>query len=271
MASKIDTRAGTIRFSDQGTGTPVLLLHATLHDRRDYDPVLPGLAAAHRVIAIDWPGHGESDPLPAGVPAGAVLFADVLEDIVEGLDLPPAALIGNSVGGFAAARLAIRKPHRVTRLILANGSGFTNRTALTAALFRLLGTPAVSRQVFPRLVPGYMQPRTDSDRAIGARTAALARTREGAALAAALWRSFGDQAYDLRAQGASITAPTLLVWGTKDTVLPLREGLATQRQIPGATLVALPAGHVSFSSDPDGFLEAVLPFLQDARNTVPGE
>lgn len=265
---EINTRGGTVRYAERGSGSPIVLLHATLHDRHDYDPVLAGLAGAHRVIAVDWPGHGESGPLPAGLRAGGPLFADVLDDLVEGLGLPPAAFIGNSVGGYAAARLAITDPRRVTKLVLANGAGLTAQNAVSRAFCRLLGTPAIGRQVFPRLVPGYMKARTQHDRFIVTRVVARARTREGAATAAALWRSFADPAYDLSARGAEITAPTLLVWGENDSVLPLSAGLATQRAIPGARLVALPTGHVTFSSDPDGFLGAVLPFLRDSQDAA---
>ena len=101
------TRAGRVAYHESGSGPTILLLHATLHDRHDFDPVVETLARNYRTIAVDWPGHGESDAVDSPLEASAPLFADVLEDVVEGLGLSGAVLIGNSVGGFAAARLAV--------------------------------------------------------------------------------------------------------------------------------------------------------------------
>jgi pimeloyl-ACP methyl ester carboxylesterase len=131
----VQTRAGQVFYAEQGSGSPVVLLHATLHDHTDFDAVAGPLAAAgHRVLAVDWPGHGRS-PAPAGSePPGsgsagsglvtAPLLADVLADFVAELDLAPAVFIGNSVGGYAAARLALDHPDRVAGLVLVNTGGF---------------------------------------------------------------------------------------------------------------------------------------------------
>jgi pimeloyl-ACP methyl ester carboxylesterase len=261
---EISTHVGKVRVDSVGAGPPVVLLHATLHDRHDYDPIIAGLAGRFTAIAVDWPGHGDSAALPDGVRAGGPLFARVLEEVLAELDLPSAAFIGNSVGGFAAAHLAITQPERVRALVLVNSAGFTPQTLLTRSFCRLLGSPAIARRVLPRMVPTYMKARTDSDRTIVSRALARCRTDEGIELAAALWRSFAAPAYDLRPQAAKITVPTLLPWGSKDTVLPLRAGRATHAAIAGSALIPFDTGHVVFSSDPEGFLAEVLPFLEKA-------
>src|SRR4051812_37596215 len=119
----LTTRAGTVAYSDAGSGRAVLLLllHATLHDRHDFDPIIDALARRHRVFAIDWPGHGES---AAAECITGPLLADVLEDIVDELSLKQVVIIGNSVGGSAAARLAITRPELVKGLVLVNTGGF---------------------------------------------------------------------------------------------------------------------------------------------------
>src|SRR6516165_6069301 len=96
MVNTVQTRAGEVVYSDVGDGPVVVLLHATLHDRHDFDAIVPSLRRDHRVIAVDWPGHGDS-PAPDQPPTAA-LFADALADVVAALDLPPAAFVGNSVG-----------------------------------------------------------------------------------------------------------------------------------------------------------------------------
>ena len=61
----VQTRAGRVAYHESGNGPTVLLLHATLHDRHDFDPIVETLARNYRVIAVDWPEHGESDPVDA--------------------------------------------------------------------------------------------------------------------------------------------------------------------------------------------------------------
>jgi pimeloyl-ACP methyl ester carboxylesterase len=242
----------------------VVLVHATLHDRGDFDAITPALCRDHRVIAVDWPCHGESPAPAAPYLPTAASFADVLADVVTALDLPPAALVGNSVGGFAAARLAITHPERVSRLVLVNGGGFFT-SPLTNLYCRALGTPAVMRRILPRFVHSYMKATGEHDRAIEDRVVARARTREGAELEAALWRSFAAPGHDLRGDAARITAPTLIVWGSRDTAIPLRFARTTRDAIPGSRLAVLPTGHVPFASDPEGFLAIAAPFLAAAR------
>ena len=260
----VRTRVGPVSYSDDGAGRVLVALHAALHDRHDFDPIVPALARSYRVIAVDWPGHGESPyPRDPFVPAAA-LYADVLEDVVAALDLPAAVFIGNSVGGFAAARLALTKPERVAGLVLVDTGGFLGGP-LTNAYCRLLGIPAVLRRVLPRFVRSYLHAQSGSDNAILQRVAERARTAEGVALAAALWRSFAAPQANLLSRADQISAPTLIVWGAKDTAIPLRFGRATHRAIPGSRLEVLPTGHVPFSSQPERFLDVVRPFLAAAH------
>lgn len=255
----LSARTGQVAYSDTGHGRPVVLLHSTLHDRRDYDPIVEALARRNRVIAVDWPSHGESQYVEN---ITGPLLADVLDDVVDALNLNDVVLIGNSVGGSAAARLAITRPQRVKGLVLVNTGGFVPNTPLTKAFCRLMGTEPVTRPVMPRFIPAYMKPQTSSDDQIVARAVARARTDDGISTAASLWRSFGTPEYDLRDRAHRIAAPTLIVWGDRDPTLSLRIGRATQRAIGGSALEVLHTGHVVFSSDPTGFLGVVQPFLE---------
>ncbi len=254
----LTARTGEIAYTDIGAGRPIVVLHGTLHDRHDFDAVIHRLARRYRVIAVDWPGHGESAPA-AGITGP--LLADVLEDVVDTLGLNDLVLIGNSVGGSAAARLAITRPALVAGLVLVNTGGFVPNTVFTNAFCRLMGTPRLTRVIMPRFVRAYMRAHTPGDERIAAGAIACARTDTGVATAASVWRSFATPEYDLRGQAHRIVAPTLIVWGDRDPSLSLRIGRATHRAIPGSTLEVLHTGHVVFSSDPDGFLALVEPFL----------
>ncbi len=260
-AARIDTTAGALAYDDIGSGPPVVLLHATLHDRRDFAPIIPVLAERHRVIALDWPGHGES---AAVQDLTAARLADVLVEVVTGLDLRRAVFVGNSVGGYAAARLAIEHPDRVAGLVLVNNGGFIPATPSVRVFTALMGTPWVTRRVMPRFIRGYMRCAGPADEAIAERATARVRTTAGTATAASIWRSFSDPAHDLRDRADLIAAPTLIVWGTRDIAIPARVGRLTRAAIDGSVLHELPTGHVVFSSAPAKFLDIVTPFIASA-------
>ncbi|HEY1840602.1 MAG TPA: alpha/beta hydrolase [Mycobacterium sp.] len=267
MVNTVGTRVGKVAYSDCGEGPVVVLLHAALHDRRDFDPIISQLARDHRVIALDWPGHGESPSPVDNYEPTASSFADVLTDVVVALDLPPATFIGNSVGGFAAARLAIAEPQRVSRLLLVNAGGFI-AGPVSNLYCRALGAPAVMKRVLPRFIRSYMKAGSENDHVVQERALARAGTHDGVVLTAALWRSFAAPDYDLRPRADRITAPCLVIWGSKDIAIPMRLGRSTAAAIPGARLEVLPTGHVAFSSDPAGFLAIASPFLAAARGSV---
>ncbi len=265
----VETRAGKVAYTERGSGLPVVMLHATLHDHHDFDPIVPVLAERYRTIAVDWPGHGDSEvPRPPLQPT-APLFADVLEDVVAGLDLRPSVFIGNSVGGFAAARLAATNPGRVAGLVLVNNGGFIAPNLGTRAFCGVMGTRAGARLLLPTFIKSYMKATSENDFDVALAAIRRARTSEGSAMAASMWRSFASEGHDLRARGGDVRAPTLVVWGARDVAIPLRAGWATAAAIKGSRMVTLETGHVVFSSQPDQFLEVVEPFIAEVATAAP--
>lgn len=192
----------------------------------------------------------------------------MLEDIVDGLGLTRTVLIGNSVGGFAAARLAITRPECVAGLVLVNTGGFVPLGAATRVFCRVIGSPAFVRLGAPAFIRAYMKAKNGSDREIAERAIAAARTAEGGRTLTGLWRSFATPEHDLRSRAAELTAPTLIVWGREDIAIPLRAGRATHDAIAGSRLEILDTGHVVFSSDPAGFLAVAEPFLDSVTSRV---
>ena len=259
----MQTSLGTISYTDDGSGPPILLLHAALHDRTDFEPVHDSLVNGRRVLALDWPGHGAS-PSPAA-PLRAVQFGDLATEFVDHLDLNNMVVVGNSVGGYAACRLALDRPERIAGVVLVNTGGFTDHSAFTRAVCALMGRPGVIKALSPLSVRAYMHPRNPRDEAVVDRVVARAKTTDGARTAAALWASFTDPGHDLRDRAAQITAPVLITWGTKDLTAPRRWGEAAHAAIPGSRFETLPTGHVVFSSDPAAWLAMVLPFVDAAH------
>ncbi len=239
-----------------------MLLHANGHDHHDFDAIAPSLASGFRVVAIDFPGHGDAPAPSASHAIGAARFADAVEEAVDTLALGRVGLLGNSLGGFAAARLAIRRPTQCWGLVLVQPGGFLEPTLRVHLASLVLGTPAVYRALVRRFAHRYMSPRGAADLSAVERAARHGERPDGARVSAALWRSFRLPEHDLRAGAGAIVAPTLVIWGGRDPVRPVSEAQDVVLAIPGARLEVLDTGHVPFVSDPACFLEVTQPFLR---------
>jgi pimeloyl-ACP methyl ester carboxylesterase len=253
----LETRVGTVAYEEHGTGSPLLFLHANGSTHFHFDDIVPELARSHRTIALDWPGCGESAASHPPQKASAMLMADVLEDVVAGLSLEPAILLGHSVGGYAAARLAIRHPERVRALILVDSGGFTPASRFFCWL---LGQEWVAHQSAVSLAKFYLKRRTPLVERILARLEEDRSIPSWVATNAAIWRSFAHPEHDLRALASQITAPTLLIYGRFDPIIRFERDQAAS-SIPHAQRVVLETGHEPFAEDPEAFLQAVDPFL----------
>lgn len=239
-----------------------MLLPSGAHDRHDYDELRALLGVGFRSISLDWPGHGETPPGEGE--ASAMRFADITEELVEQLAPDGAVVLGNSVGGFAATRLAIRRPELVKALVIVDGGGFAGRALHVRAFCSLMSRRWFLRGIYPSFSSRYMRVRTAADRRT--RDTGVATTREEPGLRAVseLWRSFASPAHDLREDAHSITAPTLIVWGRRDPVIPLRIGTRIADSIEGAELVVLDTGHVPHTSEPRTFACHLVPFADAA-------
>lgn len=260
----VETRTGTLTYRERGEGPLLVLLHATLHDHHDFDAIATTLERRFRVITVDWPGCGESPDAVAPERLSAAMFADALEDLVDHLGAESISLIGNSVGGFAAARLAITRPHQVAGLVLVDSGGFIPMTWTTRMFCKAMGRPWLTRLVLPRFACLYMNPQSPLDRQILERVTARAKTEAGVRQAAAMWRSFATDEHDLRSRASELIAPTLIVWGRRDRAIPLSAGRATHAALPTSQLVVLKTGHVPFASAAEDFLRVAEPFLTAA-------
>jgi pimeloyl-ACP methyl ester carboxylesterase len=263
----LDTATGPIAYDERGEGSPIVLLSSGAHDRHDYDDLRDLLPPHFRSIAPDWPAHGESSA--GDGPATAMRFADVAEELVERLAPDGAVVVGNSVGGFAAGRLAIRRPELVKGLVLVDAGGFAGRPPQVRAFCALMARPWFLRAIYPTFAKRYMRPRSDADRRVLEGGVATTRQDPGLRAVSELWRSFASPEHDLRAEAPSIAAPTLLIWGQRDPVIPLEVGRGIAATIPGARLEILDTGHAPQVSDPEGFAAHLIPFADAAFGGVP--
>ena len=252
---------GRLHLRDSGKGPVVMLLHANPGDSRDFDAVAPVLARRYRVLAVDWPGFGLSAMPEKPQTADALYFHRVLKHLVEAMALPPLCLIGNSLGGNAAARLAVTDPHTVAGLVLVSPGGFTAHHVLTRAFCRWQGSRwAMSPAVW---ASAYLKHRTEFTRAMIRRARHAQSTEAQLLLNRALWRSFAGDAQDLRGLAGRITAPSLLMFGRQDPAVPAhRDGRVAAACMPKhAKVLTMDCGHAPFAEIPQAFLSEVQPFL----------
>ena len=130
-----------------------------------------------------------------------------------------------------------------------------------------MSRPGFLRRIYPRFADRYMRPRSDADRRV--RDAAIATTRRGPGPGGrrrALGQLLLARSTTCAQGAASISSPTLVVWGKRDPVIPLKLGRRAAASIPGAELVVLDTGHSPQVSDPEGFAARLIPFADAAFN-----
>jgi 3-oxoadipate enol-lactonase len=259
-------RGAAIRFFVGGAGPPLLLVHGFGGAAWNFDelaPLLPG----RRLLIPDLPGHGGSAPLPAPSLAG---FADVLADLVVAESAGPADVLGHSLGGVVALRLAVRRPELVRRLILAAPAGISSaaRSAeLTIALVgliqpgRLAGRRAdrIARsRRLRRLVFGPFEvsnPDVLSERAVHGFL--RGPTMHTDALGAGLALSADDPRRDLD----RVRCPTLVLWGARDRQVPIEDGYEYARRLRAPIRAIADCGHLLIGERPELCARAVHEFL----------
>lgn len=251
---------GTVHYREAGQGAPLVLLHANPGDSRDFEAIMPVLAIDFHVLALDWPGYGLStlSKDPATVTVGDLY--QTLRAFLEALALGPAIFIGNSVGGNAAARLAIEAPEKVRALVLVAPGGFTDHNLITRSFCRLQGSRfSLSPRRFASL---YLKKRNPTTEAMLERASTLQREPIPQALNRALWRSFLSPEHDLRTQASRITAPTLLIFGKHDPAIPAqKDGKVAKRILSNSRFEVLPCGHAAFAELPEEFCARLERFL----------
>jgi pimeloyl-ACP methyl ester carboxylesterase len=246
----------TLAYTRRGAGVPLVLLHGLGSARQAWDPVIDRLAEQFDVIAIDFPGFGDSEPLPAAIePTPAVLAARVAA-LLDELGLRTSHVAGNSLGGWVALELAAIRPVasltllcpaglwrertptynrislRATRWLAQHGTGVLGRlmkyrVARVLVLGQTHGRPA-------RLTPQY------------ARMAVRAMA-SGPGFEATI-RALDERCY--RA-GPAIEAPVTVAFGSRDRLL-LRQSRHVDQLPPHTRVVTLRGcGHVPMADDPD--------------------
>lgn len=263
----IDTRYGKLAIDIQGRGTPFVLLHSGGHDRHDFDAIVPTLRRRFQTVAIDLLGHGDSAHLADPTTTTAAKICEAVEDAVVALRLPPALVMGNSVGGMAALHLASHRPELVRGLMLVSPSGMIDRNAIVRVLCWVQGREWIRRHTGMAFARSYLLRRNEHTAALLARMTERRRDPRFIAMEAALWNSFGKDSSDYAERARSIRVPTAFVWGRRDPVVRARvEGARARALMPHASWIDIDSGHVPFVETPAAFLDAIDPFVSASRD-----
>jgi pimeloyl-ACP methyl ester carboxylesterase/mannose-6-phosphate isomerase-like protein (cupin superfamily) len=248
-----------VTVTSRGEGRPYLLLHGGAGPQ-SVDSFVGLLAASQqaRVLTPLHPSFGGT-PRPDGLATMGGL-GQLYVSLLDQLDLAGVTVIGNSIGGWIAAEIAVLNSPRVEAVVLADAAGLQVDAAPAADFFSLTMDQVAELS--------YYQPdkfRIDVDKLPAPAKAAMAANREALAL-------YGGPAMadpTLLDRLPAIAAPTLVVWGAADRMIPPEHGLAYTRAIPGAEFRLISdAGHLPQLETPDTLLRVVDDFL--LAHTDPG-
>ena len=267
----LDDRATRLRYFVAGAGAPVALVHGFAGAASNFALLAPLLARHHRVLVPDLPGHGGSAPLPAAPNLAA--FADRLAAIAEHERLGAATVVGHSMGGIVALRLASRRPELVDRLVLAAAAGISTTSRVAEIFLVTVATLQPARRIARWRMHIARNPRLRALMFDGLSTS------DGAALPeqAVLGFLAGSRMYtdivsaaralareDVRLDLERVRCPSLVLWGARDKQVPLEDGFEYARRLGAPLRVIADCGHLLVGERAEACADAIERFASSA-------
>jgi pimeloyl-ACP methyl ester carboxylesterase len=267
-----DVRGTRLRYLVAGEGEPLLLVHGLGGAAANWLALAPLLLAGRRLLVPELPGHGGSAALPAAPSLNA--YADRLGLLLEHEGLASAGVVGHSLGGAIALRLAIRRSDAVNALVLAGAAGISSGTrnaryALTITGIvkpgrrlaphrrRIARSNALKRVVFGRW--GASDPPALREELAEAFLSGPARHTDTVSAAKALVRD------DPRPDLDRVRCPSLVLWGARDNQLPVEDAFDYARRLRARLRMIADCGHLLIGERPDACADAIDDLLSDSR------
>jgi pimeloyl-ACP methyl ester carboxylesterase len=266
-----------VNVCDAGEGPPLLFVHGHSGNWANWLGQVPAFMGSRRVIAPDLPGFGHS-PMPSWR-ISIENYGRFLVRLLDALEVSdPVPVVGNSMGGFVAAELAVKDPGRIEGLVLVTAAGLSTKyvgfseellrrgwfRAFARAVNAYAGIPEarletlVRRPRLRRLV--LSQVVADTDRLSPEMAAEMLR---GSGRPAAPYATDAIVDYDFRDDVPKVACPTLIVWGEKDRVVGIEAAEEYRRALPHAQLVMMKdTGHVPMIERPEEFNRLLEEFLE---------
>jgi pimeloyl-ACP methyl ester carboxylesterase len=279
---KVVIHSHDLSYVDSGSGPVVLFIHGILGSQRQWAHLVDKLDEDHRVVMPDLFGHGKSAKPLGDYSLSA--HAAAMRDLLDHLGIERVTLVGHSLGGGIAMQFFYLFPERVDRLVLVSSGGLGREVSV---LLRSATLPGAA-QVLSVLASAPVISRVE---ALG-RGATKVGWRPGADIGE-IWRGFsslGDRGsrraflattravIDIRGQTISARdhvegappIPTLIVWGSKDRMIPAAHALNVQHELPDCRVELFEgAGHFPHLEDPDRFARLIREFVAAGATKKP--
>src|SRR5713226_4336208 len=266
-----DLRGVRLRWFEAGEGETLLLVHGFGGAASNWAAVAPALARRSRVLVPDLPGHGGSTALP-GPPERLDPYAERLALLLERAAAAPAVVVGHSLGGVVALRIALRRPELVRAVALAGSAGIGSATreserALTLASLVKPGKRISRRRrwfarnaLLRRVAFGFVSvadPRALSPLVANAFLAGSALHTDVRSAGDALVRD--DPRVDLE----RVRCPALVLHGARDRQVPLPDGVEYARRLGAPLRVIADCGHLLIGERPGAVVDAISDWVRE--------
>ncbi|MEO1041632.1 MAG: alpha/beta hydrolase [Pseudomonadota bacterium] len=266
----VDVAGATIRVRDEGPkdAPTLLMLHGFTFSLESWNQVAAELVGDYRIVRYDLLGHGLSGPDPQQryAPTERAAF---LGEVIQALELENPVLLGNSLGGLVSWRFAAENPDSVRALVLVSPGAFPfngvgNEPAAvpaTVSFFMHHPNKATVQATFENV---YGSAATASEERVET-TLAMMRGNGQAYVESLEEFTLPDPEADLK----KLTAPTLIIWGEEDALIPPSDGPKMQSLIPSAKLLNYPSvGHVAQEEMPERLANDIRAFLAPSLSGV---
>jgi pimeloyl-ACP methyl ester carboxylesterase len=272
---EVDGMSVHVRF--MGEGEPIFLLHGSFSSLHTWEIWQRELSPYYLTISIDFPGHGLTGPDELKR-YSVEDYSNLVLSLAERLDLKSFHLAGNSMGGAVALQIASKYPEKALSLNLIDAAGAPQREQGSldstrtssrgggAWIFKLASNPVFSK-ILLKCTPKFLfamnmkevygDKTKVTDQAITRYYELMLREGNRQATVDRL-----TQRRKSAIQFENLTMPTLILWGAKDSWIPISQGKALEKAIPGSNLVVFEeAGHVPMEEIPTETVAEYLSFL----------
>jgi pimeloyl-ACP methyl ester carboxylesterase len=254
----------TIAYKDEGNGKVILCLHAIGHSSKDFLLLYNLPLEKYRIISVDFPAHGKSGMQTQTITAA--YFAKIILAFIDALNLKNLILIGNSIGGATAIRVASNNPN-IKMLSLSNPAGLDKRGVLAPFFLNYMirfFKQGVNHQLnFQSKFSSYYKKVLLSEAAKDRRDEIVEGAFQLAPLLVEAWTSFKSKEEDLRPFIETINCPVLFTWAMKDKFVQYGRNKKSIEKFRKYKLHKYKIGHTPYLECPELFLKDLVEFINE--------